>query len=176
MYPSDLQARVESGLRIVWPLLGARDQAALKARMQGNDALAAEDELLAASGFAIEFGAAAISIPETRPDQRKPEFVVAAPGAELPVECKHLLDQQESRELNAAMLQSGQGWAAAIDPQVDRDRLRRAIVKKLNRAQGGAPSILLVTSYTPWLLSSQLPMLPRRPNGREITTHPKWFD
>ena len=161
MFPADLQARVERGLESLWDQMEERDRAGFIARLRDGDGSAFE-ELLAAAAFAAEFDPAAIKWPSAAPDERKPEFYVECDGVTWAVECRHLLDQKEIRQLNQSMLETGGSWIASIDPQIDRNRLRAAIVKKIQRAQGGGPTVILLNSYTPWLMPDEMQQVVRR--------------
>lgn len=155
MFPTDLQARAERGLDALWEQMSGRDQSEILQRLRAGDGSAFE-ELVAAAAFADEFGRDAVRWPEATSEQRRPEFRVESGGLTWAVECRHLLDQEEVRALNQSMLQFGGSWIASIDPQIDRSRLRSALVRKIQRAQGVGPTIILLTSYTPWLMPDEM--------------------
>jgi len=174
MFPSDLQARVERGVEVLWDQMGERDRVEFIARLRGGDGSAFE-ELLAAEAFAGEFGPEAIKWPSAAPNERKPEFYVECGGGTWAVECRHLLDQKEIRMLNQSMLETGGSWIASIDSQIDRNRLRAAIVKKIQRAQGGGATVILLNSYTPWLMPDEMQDVVRRilETPREVGLEPE---
>lgn len=161
MFPAHLHARVEFGLDVLWDQMNDRDEAELLGRLRGGDGSAFE-ELLAAAAFAHEFGRAAVKWPAAAPDERKPEFYVECDGVTWAIECRHLLEQEEIRRLNQTTLETTGSWIASIDPQIDRNRLRSAIVRKIQRAQGGGPTVILLSSYTPWLMPDEMQEVVRR--------------
>lgn len=161
MFPAHLQACVEVGLDALWDQMNERDHAELLGRLRSGDGSAFE-ELLASAAFATEFGPTAIKWPSAAPDERKPEFYIECDGVTWAIECRHLLDQEEIRLLNQSMLETSGSWIASIDPQIDRHRLRAAIVRKIQRAQSGGPTVILLTSYTPWLMPDEMQQVVRR--------------
>lgn len=162
MFPPEIQARVEAGLDILWPQMSPDDQREFAGRLQSTDPMAACDELLAAAAFAAEFGRSVIRWPTAPRDQRKPEFFVECPTPRWAVECRSLQDNAQVRSLNAGIMQTGQGWIAHLDPNHDPARMQRAVVEKIKRAQGGGPVVIILTSYTPWLMPEAMQAVIRR--------------
>jgi hypothetical protein len=156
IYPADIQTRIESGLATLWPQMSVDDRSEMATRLRDGDSIAACDEMLAASAFARQFGAAAVRWPVVPKGQRRPEFFVEVDSKRWAVECKSLQDNDHVRELNAFMLATGEPWIASLDPNDDSNRLRRQVVKKIKRAQGGGPSVILLLSQTPWLMPSSM--------------------
>lgn len=173
VFPVDLQERVEYALGAVWDQISDRDRADMTGRLRKGD-FSALEELLAAAAFAKEFGRAAIIWPNTRRDERRPEFFVESDGVKWAVECRHLQDRREIRDQNEIMLQTGESWVVPAQPDKDRQRLCRAIVKKIHRAQGDGPTVILLTSLTPWLMPEDMEEIVRlifdRPSDMRLSS------
>lgn len=155
-YPADTQARVERGLAIVWSQMNGADRAELTKRLREGDGIIACDELLAASAFAAEFGDQVIKWPSAPMGQRRPEFFVEADFGKFAVECKAIQDNESVRGLNAAMMATGQPWIASLDHNHDPNRLRSALVRKIQRAQGGGPAVIMLMAQTPWIMPDRM--------------------
>jgi hypothetical protein len=164
-WPLQLQDRIETALDVVWNKVDDRSRSELIKRMREGDGLAAEEELLALFGFAEEFGRDAIRLPSVCPAKRKPEFFVDIGTSSFSVECKGLFDNEKIRKRDRTMLKTGQGWLEFHNPREpppDRNRFKHAVVKKLKQAQGGKPSVLIMTAYTSWLPTRDVPAVVRR--------------
>lgn len=155
-YPADMQARVERGLAVLWPQMNESERAELAKRLREGDNIIACDELLAAAAFAAEFGDQAIKWPSAPKGQRRPEFFVESDSRKFAVECRAIQDNDRVRDLNATMMATGQPWVASLDPNHDPNRLRSALVRKIQRAQGGGPAVVLLTSQTPWIMPDRM--------------------
>jgi hypothetical protein len=155
-YPADTQARVERGLAIVWPQMSGAERAELTKRLREGDNIVACDELLAAAAFAAEFGDSAVKWPTAPKGQRRPEFFVEADFGKFAVECRTIQDNDRVRDLNATMMATGQPWVDSLDPNHDPNRLRSALVRKIQRAQGGGPAVVLLMSQTPWIMPDRM--------------------
>lgn len=156
LYPADMQERFERGLAVLWTQMNETERGELAARLRDGDSMAACDELLAAAGFAGEFGKSSIKWPTSARGQRRPEFCVEADNARWAVECKALQDNAQVRGLNATMMATGEPWVASLDPDHDPNRLRRELVKKIERAQGGSAAVVLLVSQTPFLMPDRM--------------------
>jgi hypothetical protein len=152
-YPADTQLRIEAGLAVLRKQVNETEWGELASRLRGSDSLVACDELLAAAAFAGEFGESAIKWPDAAKGQRRPEFFVESCNARWAVECKALQDNERVRELNATMLETGEGWGATFGTRHDSSRLQRELVRKIKRAQGGNANatVIIVVSQTPFL-------------------------
>jgi hypothetical protein len=155
-YPADTQARVERGLAILWPQMSGAERAELAKRLREGDNIIACDELLAAAAFAAEFGDQVIKWPSAARGQRRPEFFVKADFGKFAAECRAIQDNDRVRDLNATMVATGQPWIASLDPNHDPNRLRSALVRKIQRAQGGGPAVVLLMSQTPWIMPDRM--------------------
>lgn len=160
-FAPQFQTRIETGLDVLWPKMGVRNRSDVTARLRAGGPSVC-DELLAAAAFAAEFGCEAVALPAAAPHERKPEFVVDVPPARWAVECRQLQDAHEVQARNDQMIRTGQPWVAAAQPDRDANRLRAAIVKKIMRAQGGGPTFIILTSYTPWLMPDEMQTTVRR--------------
>ena len=156
LFPPKLHAGVEAGLEVLWPQMTPDDQREFAGRLRSHDPIAACDELLAAAGFATEFGHSAVRWPSAARGQRKPEFFVECPTTRWAVESRFLQDNAQVRSLNAGMMESERGWIAHLEPNHDPTRMQRAIVKKITRKQGRGPIFIILTSYTPWLMPDSM--------------------
>lgn len=160
-FDPEIQTRVEMGLDVLWPKMSDRDRSDVTARLRAGGPSVC-DELLAAAAFAAEFGREAVMLPAVAPHERKPEFFVDVPPARWAVECRHLQDAREVRDRNDQMIRTGQPWMAPAQPDRDANRLRAAIVGKIKRAQGGGPTFIILTSYTPWLMPDEMQAIVRQ--------------
>lgn len=156
LYPADMQTLVERGLAVLWPQMNPSERAELTKRLREGDNIIACDELLAAAAFAGEFGDQAIKWPSAPRGQRRPEFFVESDVRTLAVECRAIQDNDRVHSLNATMMATGQPWVASLDPDHDPNRLRRALVRKIQRAQGGGPAVILLTSQSPWIMPDRM--------------------
>jgi len=161
-YPADMQARVERGIAVLWPQLSENERAELSKRLREGDNIIACDELLAAAAFAAEFGDSAVKWPSAPRGQRRPEFFVEAGASKFAVECKAIQDNDSIRDMNATMVATGQPWIASLDPNHDPNRLRSALVRKIERAQGGGPAVVMLMSQTPWIMPDRMDAEVRR--------------
>lgn len=155
-YPADTQARVERGFAVLWPQMNVAERAELAKRLREGDNIIACDEVLAAAAFADEFGESAVKWPTASKGERRPEFFVEAEFGRFAVECKAIQDNDRVRDLNATMMATGQPWVASLDPNHDPNRLRSALVRKIQRAQGGGPAVVLLMSQTPWIMPDRM--------------------
>lgn len=155
-YPADTQARVERGLAVLWPQMNGAERAELAKRLREGDNIIACDELLTAAAFADEFGQSAVKWPTVPKGQRRPEFFVEADFGRFAVECKVIQDNDRVRDLNATMMATGQPWIASLDPNHDPNRLRSALVRKIQRAQGGGPAVVMLMAQTPWIMPDRM--------------------
>jgi len=80
------QYRLEEGACVLLPKRNNKDRGHLEERMRGAGSTSAEEELLLACGFALEFGRGAIRIPEML--KCPPEFEVDAGGYRIRAEAK----------------------------------------------------------------------------------------
>ncbi|MCC6426053.1 MAG: hypothetical protein IT435_04460 [Phycisphaerales bacterium] len=160
-FAPEVQARMETGLDVLWPKMTERDRSDVTARLRAGGPSVC-DELLAAAAFAVEFGREAVTLPTAAPHERKPEFFVEVPPARWAVECRQLQDAREVQVRNDQMIRTGQPWITPAQPDRDANRLRSAIVGKIKRAQGGGPTFIILSSYTPWLMPDEMQAVVRR--------------
>ena len=150
-YPPDYQKRIDGGAAILLRKLGSGDRNHLISRMRGPECESAEEELLLAKGFALEFGDAAVLAAAGDSSQTRPEFVVRVRGHDIDVEAKGVLDSQKVQQLNDFARRFGTGgWFTGGEVDLP-DRLRAALAPKLLRTRDGFPRIVVLTQYTPWL-------------------------
>jgi hypothetical protein len=150
-YPVDYQKRLEEGARLLLAKLPVSERNHLIERMRGAGCLSAEEELLLARGFALEFGDAGVLPPPGNSSQPRPEFVVRVPGHEIDVEAKGLLDSQEVQQLNDCARRFGTGGWFTFGQVDTPNRLRAGLARKLLSVREGVPRIVVLTQYTPWL-------------------------
>lgn len=150
-FPKGFQDRLENGARVLLPKMPSGDRQQLVERLRGAGCCSAEEELLLAHGFAVEFGEDAIVGNEGESGERRPEFLVVHDGLSVAVEAKGVMDSDEIRALNEYAIRSGQmSWFTFGDPDRDLSRLRSAVVKKILAKQSSHPMVLCLTQYTPW--------------------------
>jgi hypothetical protein len=82
------QCKLEQGAEFLLPKLSDGERRHLTRRMQDRESTSAEEELLLARGFALEFGRDAVAVPQTPSDKPRPEFEVEADGHRVLVEAK----------------------------------------------------------------------------------------
>ncbi len=150
-YPVDYQQRLEEGARLLLVRLPVSERNHLVERMRGAGCQSAEEELLLARGFALEFGDAAVLPPPGDSSRPRPEFVVQATGVEIDIEAKGLLDSQEVQQLNDCARRFGTGGWFTFGQVDTPNRLRAGLARKLLAAKEGVPRIVVLTQYTPWL-------------------------
>lgn len=150
-HPPDYQKRIEEGAAVLLGKLGSADRNHLVSRMRGNGCLSAEEEVLLARGFALEFGATAFLAPPGDNSHPRPEFIVRVQAHEVDVEAKGLLVSQEVQSLNDYARRFGTGGWFTFGEVDSPDRLRAGLARKLLRTRDGFPRIVVLTQYTPWL-------------------------
>jgi hypothetical protein len=171
-YPADYQRRVEDGAAVLLGKLGSADRNHVVSRMRGNGCLSAEEELLLARGFALEFGDDALVAPPEDSSQPRPEFIARVQGGhEFDVEAKGLLDSQAVQSLNDCARRFGTGGWFTFGQVDSPDRLRAGLARKLLRTRDGFPRIVVLTQYTPWLTPDvTIPLV------RQLALSPEDFD
>jgi len=55
-----------------------------------------------------------------------------------------------------------QSWITRLDPHNDCNRLQNVLVEKIHKQQGAGPTVILLTSYTPWLQPVEMQDIVRR--------------
>ena len=129
-YPRCYQSRLEEGASILLPKLSDRDRKHLIERMRKSNPTSAEEELLLARGFSLEFGKDAIHTAAGDPSKPKPEFYVSVEGQSIAIEAKGLLDSKTVRDLNKFSINSGQYYWISVDPSIgDPSHVRRALAQ-----------------------------------------------
>lgn len=168
--PADYQMRIEEGARILFSKLADADTSHLIERMRWTDCLSAEEELLLARAFALEFGENAILPPPGNRSERRPEFILHANRLEIDVEAKGLRQTERVQELNQSAIRSGTGGWFTFEKVDDPARLRAAVARKLLVARENVPRIVILTQYTPWLTPDvAIPLL------RQLSLSPQEF-
>lgn len=114
--------------------------------------MSAEEELLLARSFALEFGKNAIVGPQGNISQTRPEFVVLANGLMIAIEAKGLLDSEYTRgHWLAAQLVGHNYWVSPLDTtDQDLKRVENAIKKKIQQISAAGFGIIVFTQYTAW--------------------------
>ena len=110
LFPSCYQHRLEEGAVILLPKLSQIEKNHLIKRMHGDGCLSAEEELLLARGFALQFGIDSIEAPQSDPSKPRPEFIVNISGKKIEIEAKGLLDSQQVQQLNQSARTLGQNY------------------------------------------------------------------
>ncbi len=148
LFPKCYQYRLEEAAGIFLPKLSTAQRNHLIARMRGDGCLSAEEELLLARGFALEFGSDAIVVPTG--NGPIPEFTVNTNGYKIDIEAKGLLDSGRVRMLNETARQTGQNFWFSDESINDIERVKNAIVDKINKIDESKPCIIVFTQYTAW--------------------------
>lgn len=147
-YPQDYQDRLEEGANILLPKLNESDKHNLTKRLRGVGSCSAEEELLLARGFALEFGVNAIKGPNDNPSSPRPEFWISVEGQSIAVEAKGLLDSKTVRDLNESSVSSGQYYWISVDPSIgDPSHVRSALAKKILKSSVHSPCVIVLTLY-----------------------------
>jgi len=119
--------------------------------MRCNGSPSAEEELLLARGFALEFGPDSIKGHYGNANSKRPEFSVALDGIEIDVEAKGLIESERVQQLNKDACLSGQHFWVSNDPPInDIGRLRTKFGRTLSDAIPNRPWILTLTQYSAW--------------------------
>jgi hypothetical protein len=150
--PSDYQSRLEEGATVLLSKLCDADRNGLTSRLRGAGCVSAEEELLLARSFALEFGTDALVGPQGDISQTRPEFTVVAGGREIAIEAKGLLDSENIRlHWQAAQFVGNNFWVSPLDT-LDQDlkRVENAIKKKTQQISGAGSGIVVFTQYTAW--------------------------
>lgn len=170
--PVCYQHRLEEGAVILLPKLSEGEKNHLIKRMLGDGCLSAEEELLLARGFVLEFGSDAITGPSGDPSSQRPEFVVNANSFAIDIEAKGLLDSARVRQLNENARQVEQNFWISGDPEIDNiRRVQRALKKKLLHCIEGRIRVVILTQYswpTPDKSINLIREVARNPNCIEI--------
>jgi hypothetical protein len=132
------QWRLEEGASVLLPKLNTCDRGHIVKRMQGVGSTSAEEELLLARGFALEFGRGAINVPQTPSDEIRPEFEVDTAGARILVEAKGRVDTQFAARRRYAedILNTTFPPSADLDDDIDR-WLKRTIKDSFHPQRNG---------------------------------------
>jgi hypothetical protein len=151
------QYRLEEGACVLLPKLNNKDRGHLEERMRGAGSTSAEEELLLARGFALEFGREAIRIPQTL--KRPPEFEVDARGHRILAEAKGRVET----EFVAGRRQLESILGAAFPPVADLDDgvgcwLKRTIKKTLVK-KSFTPDVGFVLAMSVYTLADPLRMI-----------------
>jgi hypothetical protein len=152
LVPSDYQDRLEQGAAILLSKLSKKEGNHLVTRLRGDGCISAEDELLLARGFAIEFDNDAIVGPSGEPTAKRPEFVVNVKGHAIAIEAKALLDSLHTRLLGHGARLVGQNyWVSYCDTTVkDLKRVESAVKKKIPQVRSSGMGVIVFTQHTPW--------------------------
>lgn len=149
MLPACYQHRLEEGAVILLPKLSQIEKNHLIKRMRGDGCLSAEEELLLARGFALQFGIDSIEAPESDPSKPRPEFIVNISGKKIEIEAKGLLDSQQVQHFNQSARTLGKNYWISVDASIgDPKRVRRALAKKIFKSTHHSPCIIVLTLYS----------------------------
>lgn len=149
-FPSCYQYRLEEGAVILLSKLSKKEKNHLIKRLR-DGCPSAEEELLLARGFSIEFGKDAIVKPESNQSQVRPEFIVRVNNLEFAIEAKGLLDSLHVRSLWQGARLVGQNFWVSYDTTVkDLKRVEREIEKKIKQVDAAGIGIIVFTQYTAW--------------------------
>lgn len=149
-FPSCYQYRLEEGAVILLSKLSKKEKNHLIKRLR-DGCPSAEEELLLARGFSIEFGKDAIVKPESNQSQVRPEFIVRVNNLEFAIEAKGLLDSLYVRLLWQGARLVGQNFWVSYDTTVkDLKRVEREIEKKIKQVDAAGIGIIVFTQYTAW--------------------------
>ena len=149
-FPSCYQYRLEEGAVILLSKLSKKEKNHLIRRLR-DGCPSAEEELLLARGFSIEFGKDAIVKPESNQSQVRPEFIVRVNNLEFAIEAKGLLDSLHVRSLWQGARLVGQNFWVSYDTTVkDLKRVEREIEKKIKQVDAAGIGIIVFTQYTAW--------------------------
>ena len=149
--PDRYQYRLEEGLGILLPKLSPGDRNNLVERMRCNGSPSAEEELLLARGFALEFGPDSIKGHYGNANSKRAEFSVRLNGMDVDIEAKGLIDSQRVQQLNKGARLSAQDFWFSNDPAINSvGRLRTKLGRTLSDATPNRPLILTLTQYSTW--------------------------
>lgn len=147
-FPSCYQYRLEEGAVILLSKLSKKEKNHLIRRLR-DGCPSAEEELLLARGFALQFGIDSIEAPESDPSKPRPEFIVNISGKKIEIEAKGLRDSQPVQQLNQLAKTSGQNYWISGDSSIGGPkRVRRALAKKSLKSARHSPCIIVLTLYS----------------------------
>jgi len=108
--PNCYQSRLEEGANILLPKISKREKRHIIKRMQGLIPMSAEQELLLAHGFTLEFGTRAIKAPQGPFNKPRPEFEVHIDGKQFDIEATVLMDSKRVQQLDCKTRQMGENF------------------------------------------------------------------
>jgi len=147
-YPPDYQLRLEEGAEVLRRVSSSSEWEHLVSRLRRGNSLSAEEELLLARGFALEFGTENIVRPNLPTNAPRPEFALRVYGKEIFVEAKGQLDSETVQRLNRQAMETGQGGWFSHDPKIaDPNRIINAVRDKILKNHPNQPTILVFTQY-----------------------------
>jgi len=150
-YPQDYQDRIEEGANILLPKLNKSDKDNIIKRLRGvvPGSGSAEEELLLARGFALDFRVDAIKGPNGNSSSPHPEFWVTVEKQSIAIEAKGLLDSKTVQDLNKFSKSSGQYYWISVDPSIgDPSHVRGALAKKIFKSSVHSPCVIVLTLYS----------------------------
>ncbi len=148
MLPACYQHRLEEGAVILLSKLSQLEKNHLIKRLR-DGCPSAEEELLLARGFALQFGIDSIEAPQSDPSKPSPEFIVNISGKKIEIEAKGLLDSQQVQQLKQSARTLGQNYWISVDSGIgDPKRVRRALAKKIFESALHSPCIIVLTLYS----------------------------
>lgn len=151
--PKSFQYRLEEGAGILLPKLGKKEKGHIIKRMQGLIPISAEQELLLARGFALEFGTQAVKAPQGPVDKPRPEFEVYINGKQIDIEATVLMDSEKVRQLDSITRQLGENFWISCTEVDDIERVKNKIKEKLKRTVKDIGLIVVLNKYAKFLHS-----------------------
>jgi hypothetical protein len=147
------QYRLEEGAKILIPRMSKREQRHLAKRMRDTESTSAEEELLLARGFALEFEQEAMYLPQASSGSTRPEFEVNANGHLIMVEAKgrliaKSLEQEREQMRKIESMHDIRIEASTFDDKIDewiKNKIYKTLKKKAIRNKG---FILVLSIYT----------------------------
>jgi hypothetical protein len=145
--PRCYQSRLEKGASIFLPKISKRDQGHIFKRMRVSIPISAEQELLLALGFALEFGTSAVKAPQGAVNEVRPEFEVHIGDKQIDVEATVLMDSEEVRQLDSITRQLGENfWVSGTEVDYI-ERVKNRIKKKLVKLARDIGLIVVLNQY-----------------------------
>lgn len=148
------QCKIEKGAKFLLPKLSDGKRRHLTRRMQNTESTSAEEELLLARGFALEFGEDAVTIPQTPSDKPRPEFEVDVNGHRIQVEAKgrttaeSLEQEREQRRMVESLLGISVQAPPPLDDKVDQWTKNTIFRTLRSKSERGSGFVLVLSLYT----------------------------
>lgn len=149
--PRCYQSRLEEGACVLLPKISKLEREHIVKRMRGLIPISAEQELLLARGFRLEFGTGAVKAPQGPVNKPRPEFEVHIDGKQIDVEATVLMDSDKVRQLDCITRQLGENFWISCTEVDYVERVKNKIKEKLVKSAKDTGLIVVLNQYAKFL-------------------------